>query len=98
MSKLVTNDDATKKIIDDLYRGVLLDMVCAEECGELIQAISKYVRKPSKETKTNLIEEMADVTICINALMVKYDIPSDEVQSVIEYKNKRNLKRMAKRN
>ena len=37
--------------------------VCMEECAELIQAISKMKRGQSR--RDNLLEEMADVLICI---------------------------------
>ena len=45
--------------------------IAQEECAELIQAISKCLRSkeavPIKE-RMNLIEEMADVMICIQQL------------------------------
>lgn len=40
-------------------------IVCMEECGELIQAVSKRLRgRPNPEH--NLAEEMADVAICLH--------------------------------
>ncbi len=39
-----------------------------EECGELIVAISKYRRKKLKNTKQELIGEIADVSIMIKQL------------------------------
>lgn len=48
----------------------LLETIAMEECGELIQAISKTVRYGSKAN--NLSEECADVLICIDALAAKY--------------------------
>lgn len=48
---------------------------CVEECGELIVAINKYKRKclykeyeNNPEIMENLIEELADVTMCIEQL------------------------------
>ena len=39
-----------------------------EECAELIVAISKYRRKKLKDTKQDLIGEIADVSIMIRQL------------------------------
>jgi NTP pyrophosphatase (non-canonical NTP hydrolase) len=39
-----------------------------EECAELIVAISKYRRKKLKDTKSDLIGEIADVSIMIRQL------------------------------
>lgn len=54
-----------------------------EECAELIQAISKINRefnggvKISNEAYSNLVEEIADVIVCIDQLQFIFDI-SDE--------------------
>ena len=54
--------------------------IAQEECAELIQAISKYIRAQSnpdgrylERAKANLIEEIADVSIMVDQLklMVK---------------------------
>ena len=45
------------------YGSDMQTTVCMEECAELIQAISKMKR--GKDNRDNLIEEMADVMICI---------------------------------
>lgn len=39
-----------------------------EECGELIVAISHYLRKSSPENKENLLEEIADVHVMFEEL------------------------------
>ena len=66
--------------------------VCMEECAELIQAISK--EKRGKHDKQHLIEEMADVYICLEMLMEIYNISSKEIESMIERKQQREIERM----
>jgi len=63
-------------------------MVHMEECAELIQAISKMRRVRNKgaddsEAYYNLVEEMADVLICIEQMKVIYEIPNHEIQSKV---------------
>lgn len=57
-----------------------------EECGELIKAICKYNRvlghgqkteTTYKEALTNLIDEIADVSICIEQMIYLNDIESE---------------------
>lgn len=57
--------------------------MCMEECGELVQAISKYIRyydksdgKEQAKLLDNLAEEMADVQVCTLYLQVVCCIPS----------------------
>lgn len=68
--------------------------VCMEECAELIQAISKHLRASRNDRfsiirSDDLIEEMADVLICIDTMKVAYNISDDELNSKIKYKEKR---------
>lgn len=63
-------------------------MIHMEECSELIQAISKMRRvrnsgKDDGEAYDNLVEEVADVLICIEQLRLMYDIPDHAIQGVI---------------
>ena len=68
--------------------------VCMEECAELIQAISK--EKRGKSDKSNLVEEMADVIICIEILKKIYNITDDEIYSWVITKQERTIKRIKK--
>lgn len=73
--------------------------ICMEECAELIQAISKVQRYPeSKEHKANLLEEIADVLICIEYIKLIYGISemfiNKEIDKEIEYKIQRISRRM----
>lgn len=68
-------------------------IVCMEECGELIQAISKRLRgKP--DATDNLAEEMADVTICLYLLKEMYGITDTQLEEWITRKTARQSKRM----
>jgi NTP pyrophosphatase (non-canonical NTP hydrolase) len=67
-----------------------------EECSELIQAISKYNRLlngeyAGKEKKiiANLIEELADVEICIEQLKHFLEVPDAKVDNIKQFKIKR---------
>lgn len=68
--------------------------VCMEECAELIQAISKAKR--GKINRDNMIEEIADVLICIEMLKQMYMISDDKINKWIEKKQARESERMEK--
>ena len=77
-------------------------LVAMEELSELQKAISKLVRNPEEKTKPlefkglrhNLIEEMADVIICMDQLIEFYKISQYEIQDIIQAKQKRQAKRL----
>ena len=66
-------------------------LVHAEECAELIQAISKMRRvkdagKDDSDAYENLVEEMADVLICLEQIQQIYEIPDHVIQGMV-FKN-----------
>lgn len=73
----------TNKITDKavaIYGGKLQSIVAMEECSELAQAISKCIRKPhDEEARKHLVEEMADVLICLQQLKRIYDVTDLEL-------------------
>lgn len=77
-------------------------LVAMEELAELQKAISKLVRNPEEKTKPlefkglrhNLIEEMADVLICMDQLIEYYQIQGIEIQDTIRAKQERQAKRL----
>lgn len=94
-----------KKIIDetlDRYGIERQSLVAMEELAELQKAISKLVRNPEEKTKPlefkglrhNLIEEMADVLICMDQLIEFYQIQGIEIQDIIQAKQERQAKRL----
>lgn len=72
-----------RSIKDGCYNLVIV----MEELAELSQAISKVLR--GKEDRTNLIEELADVSICIEYIKSICDINQDELDRAISVKAKR---------
>ena len=67
-------------------------MICAEECSELIQAITKRIRYhkcENKKTRENLVEEIADVIICIEYLKMIDAIDQSEIDLFISNKIER---------
>lgn len=74
-----------------LKNGSIQHVVWMEEMAELQQAISKEMR--GKLNRDNLVEETADVIICIIQLCEENNITAEELQSMINYKHERNLKR-----
>lgn len=76
----------------DHYGEEIQATVCMEECAELIQAISKAKR--GKIDRDNMIEEIADVLICVEMLKRIYNIPDCSIENWIELKQERMLRRM----
>lgn len=87
----------------DRYGIEMQSLVAMEELSELQKAISKLVRNPEEKTKplefkglrNNLIEEMADVIICMDQLKEFYGIDHLDIQHVIDSKQTRQRRRLA---
>ena len=91
------NTDNVKSKIKEVadHWGAMMPMMTMEECGELIQAISKLERCGGttwlnnvnshyvNEYRQQVIKEIADVNIAMNALMVHYGIDAREVAIAI---------------
>ena len=66
-----------------------LMVITMEECGELVQACSKAIRKDNHRDNQLLKEEIGDVYAMIQ-LLVKFDILSwDELDERVKVKNKK---------
>ena len=80
-----------QKIIDK--NGITNQLfIAVEECAELQQAISKCYRNKElipTEVRENLIEEMADVMICLEQLKVIFHINEEALKCWIEAKENR---------
>ena len=83
MALINIEDKVLKKAVMKYGYGIQ-GAVCMEECGELIQEISKQIRGVSD--KTSLTEEMADVAICLKQLQLMYNIADEDLQLVINQK------------
>ena len=66
------------------YGMAIQSVVCMEECAELAKEISKQIR--GSGARTHLLEEMADVAICLKQLQLMYNIPEEDIQLVVEQK------------
>lgn len=62
--------------------------ICMEECSELIQSISKVIRN-KEGSVDSVIEEVADVLICIEWIRDILDIDDDTLAEAKEYKIRR---------
>lgn len=86
------------KIVDFYNNEELQSFVAIEELAELQQAISKYQREPTIFNIDNIAEEMADVYIILEELKHLFSIYEEEIEKQIDYKIKRELKRIADKN
>lgn len=68
--------------------------IAMEECADLIQAISKAKR--NKLNINNLVEEVADVIICLGWLEILYFEDTDLLSNWIDYKTNRIVERLNK--
>ena len=69
-------------------------VVCMEECAELIKEISKKIRYPDTKNNSQLLNEIVDVSICIDSLMSIFKIPSKDFSKTKELKLDRLKKRV----
>lgn len=74
-------------------------MVHMEECAELIQAASKMrrvtnAREDDTAAQFNLLEETADVLICIKQMQEMYGFTDHDIQQMVDKKCKRQEARL----
>lgn len=97
------------KKIADAYGYNAQSRQCIEEMAELTQAINKYWRKDLKcgqltqlqvpigsPQELSIIEEIADVEICLAQMKYLLAIREEDVNKVIEQKLDRQLERIEK--
>lgn len=100
------NNEAIKKIADT-YGFSEQSRQLIEEKAELTQAINKFWRKqlecgkrtpfatkPDNEEWKNIVEEIADVQICIKQVKYLLDIRDTDIIPVLEQKLNRQLERI----
>lgn len=85
------NKEIVSRSLKTYGNGIQL-VVCMEELSELTQVISKEIR--GEDDRNNLVEEMADVIICLEILKQVFEITDEDIDSWIKYKQERNLFRM----
>lgn len=64
-----------------------------EECQELIEAIDNHLLENTEESRTHLIDEIADVSVMLEQLKLMNGC-TGEVAARVEYKIDRQIKRM----
>ena len=74
----------------------LQSIVAMEECAELQKEISKLLR--GSGARTHLLEEMADVIICIKQLQLMYNLDDEDLILTINQKLDRLEGRINERN
>lgn len=95
---IISNNENIKHLTESKTKEQNL-LLCAEEAGEWIQAVSKMARGTPEERRytrrrDKLIGETADLIICIGIIRQMYGIDDDELQEMIDYKMQRNLERI----
>lgn len=84
-----------KEIINESIKKYGIGMqtvVCMEELAELIKELSKILR--GKKNQENLIEELADVYICLETIKQINIVDDNKLQCEIYRKQERQRKRM----
>ena len=95
--KIITKEvtDAIEQSIEHYGREHRIDQ-CIEECSELIQALLKNRRFPEcAEHYSNVLEEIADVTIMVESMRRLFDSDTEAVAHIAEGKAQRLVRRMA---
>lgn len=68
--------------------------ICIEELAELQKALCKYIRYDTYSAKVNVLEELSDVLLVCGMIQLMLGTSNEDLQYVIEYKNKRNVCRL----
>lgn len=76
------------------YYGKKQLLQTVEESAELMQAISKYIRKPSNETLGHILEEIADVEIMTAQLRMIFNVDNTVVEDIKDMKINRQIERI----
>lgn len=84
------------KQIANILGYVEQSMQLIEEMAELTQSINKFRRYKTEDTKNNLIEEIADVSIVLYQLAYLLPVDKEEFNKIIDYKIQRTKKRIEK--
>lgn len=70
----------------------LCKLITNEECTELAKAMCKDLR--GETDRDNIIEEIVDVSICIEWIKKIHDISDKEIQDMWNYKTNRIIERL----
>ena len=73
----------------EFCHGSALMSKATEECGELVQAISKYANKGGRRNENKILEEAADAMVMITALIKYLEADEDKFFKRIEKSKKK---------
>ena len=65
-----------------------------EEVFELQEAIIQYEEPRRYHSKEHIAEEIADVAVLLNQFIDYYNLDSEEIEKIADYKIKRQLERI----
>lgn len=89
---LYISDEHLEALYEDFGRGEKNHIVLIEEMAELTKALTKRLRYgDTLPIHTSLIEEMAHVYICLEAIAKLEGVTEDELQMEIYMKEKENV-------
>lgn len=70
--------------------------VTQEELAELIQSLSKAIRTDIGTARESVLEELGDVTLCLEYIKLIFGITERDIREQIKFKQERLLKEMGK--
>lgn len=74
---------------NEFYHGSGLMSKVTEECGELIQAISKYANKGGQRNENRILEEAADTLVMITTLIQYLEVDEEKFFKRVEKSKKK---------
>lgn len=86
-----------KRVIDHIVNNETAEInsvICMEELAELQQEISKQIR--GKGDALGILEELADVCICLEMLKKMFQFTNDEIARAVDIKLERYERRSMK--
>ena len=92
-------EEVYKAVVDSYRKRNIYEFysVCMEEMGELTQKISKHLRGKIEDNDIEILEEIADVQICIETLKTFMNTDPDDMSYVEDVKISRLIDRHMKK-
>lgn len=84
-----------KRVIIEHYGANKQALQLCEECGELIQAASKFVRQDGAPTTVEaMIDEIVDVMVVADQFLLLFGVSDEDIESRISAKVQRQIRRI----
>lgn len=90
---MIVNIDKAAQIVDH-YGKTYQKIKATEELSELQTVILQDLCDTNKNTKHELLEEVADVYVMLKQLEIIYEFDSRDINPIIEYKLERTINRI----